>query len=106
MDPDETAPIGAVGSESTLFVGKASKTFQQTTKTVELVVIGALRVNRAKQLNRRRQRRPALYGLVCPINVHRKLKSYFFTDTLVYTFAHWSGPPRTYADFSKDQQRC
>ena len=27
MDPDQTAPIG-----STLFVGKASKTFQQKTK--------------------------------------------------------------------------
>ena len=32
VDPDETAPIGPVWSESTLFVGKASKTFQQTTK--------------------------------------------------------------------------
>ena len=50
MDPDQTAPIGAVRSESTLFVVvdpdqigavrsestlfvvKASKTFQQTTK--------------------------------------------------------------------------
>ena len=31
MDPDQTAPI----SESTLFVGKASKTFQQTTKADE-----------------------------------------------------------------------
>ena len=41
MDPDQTAPIGAVCSGSTLFVGKASKTFQQTT----FVVIGILRVN-------------------------------------------------------------
>ena len=32
MDPDQTAPIG---SESTMFVGKASKTFQQTTKADE-----------------------------------------------------------------------
>ena len=32
MDPDQTAPIG---SESTLFVGKTSKTFQLTTKAVE-----------------------------------------------------------------------
>ena len=29
MDSDQTAPIGAVCSESTLFIGKASKTFQQ-----------------------------------------------------------------------------
>ena len=29
---DQTAPIGAVCSGSTLFVGKASKTFQQITK--------------------------------------------------------------------------
>ena len=33
MDPDQTAPIGAVWSGSTLFVAKASKTFQKTTKT-------------------------------------------------------------------------
>ena len=32
MDPDQTAPIGAACSESTLFVGKASKTFQQMRK--------------------------------------------------------------------------
>ena len=32
MEPDQTAPIEAVFSESTLIVGKASKTFQQTTK--------------------------------------------------------------------------
>ena len=35
MDPDKTARLGTVLSESTLFVGKASKTFQQTTKAVE-----------------------------------------------------------------------
>ena len=35
MDPDQTARIGAVLSESILFVGKASKTFQQTTKAVK-----------------------------------------------------------------------
>ena len=35
VDPDQTAPIGAVWSESTLFDGKASKTFQQTTKAVQ-----------------------------------------------------------------------
>ena len=33
MDSDQTAPIGAVLSGSTLFVIKACKTFQQTTKT-------------------------------------------------------------------------
>ena len=32
MDPDQTAPTGAVLSGSTLFVEKASKTFQQMTK--------------------------------------------------------------------------
>ena len=30
--------------------------------------------------------------------------SYLFTYTSVYTIAHWSGPPRTYVDFSQDQQ--
>ena len=33
MNLDQTAPIVEVQTESTLFVGKASKTFQQTTKT-------------------------------------------------------------------------
>ena len=27
-----------------------------------------------------------------------------FTDTLVYAIAHWSGPSRTYVDFSQDQR--
>ena len=31
MDPDQTAPTGAVWSGSTLFDQEASKTFQQTT---------------------------------------------------------------------------
>ena len=44
MDPDQTAPIGAVCSESTLFVGKASKSFQQMKKQATFVAIGALRV--------------------------------------------------------------
>ena len=35
MNPDETAPVGAIRLESTLFFGKASKTFWQTTKAVE-----------------------------------------------------------------------
>ena len=32
MDPDQTAPSGAVWSGSTLFVADTSKAFQQTTK--------------------------------------------------------------------------
>ena len=32
VDPDQTAPLGAVWSGSTLFVGKVSKIFQQTAK--------------------------------------------------------------------------
>ena len=40
VDPDQTAPIGAVRSGSTLFVIEASQTFQQTT----FVRFGALRV--------------------------------------------------------------
>ena len=39
MDPDQTATIGAVWSGSTLFVGDASKTFQQSTKQTEFVLI-------------------------------------------------------------------
>ena len=75
------------------------KHFSRRQKQSNFVVIGALRVNRAKQLNRRRHIR-----LVCLVNVRRKLKSYLFTDTLVYTIAHWSGPPRSYVDFSQEQQ--
>ena len=57
---------------------KGFLTFQQTTKAIEFCFDWRFKVNRAKQLNRRRQRR-----LVCPVNVRRKLKSYLFTDTLV-----------------------
>ena len=74
MDPDQTARIGAVLSE----LERLLKHFSRRQKQSNFVVIGALRVNRAKQLNRRRQIR-----LVCPVNVRRKLKSYLFTDTLV-----------------------
>ena len=43
VDPDQTAPTGAVCSGSTLFNQEASLTFQQTTKADNLVVvIGAL----------------------------------------------------------------
>ena len=37
-------------------------------------------------------------------NLSRKPKSYLFTDTLVYTIAHWPVPPSTYVDFSQGQQ--
>ena len=37
-------------------------------------------------------------------NLNRGTKSCLFTDTLVYTFAHWSGPPITYGEFSLDRQ--
>ena len=40
MDPNQTAPTGSI-----LFVKEACKTFQQTTKVMIFVVIGALRVN-------------------------------------------------------------
>ena len=40
-------PTEAFWSVSTLFVEKSSKTFQQRTKHTTLVVIGALRVNKA-----------------------------------------------------------
>ena len=36
VDPDETAPVGAVLSGFTLFDQEASKTFQQTTKADNL----------------------------------------------------------------------
>ena len=44
MDPDQTSPIRAVLSESTLFVGKASKTFSRRQKQTNFAVIDALRV--------------------------------------------------------------
>ena len=47
VDPEQTAPIGAVWSGSTLFVIEAYQTFQQTT----FVVMGALRVKNWKSIN-------------------------------------------------------
>ena len=64
-------------------------------------------MNRAKQLNRRRQRRPVLYSSVpgkrSIANLNRKPKSYMLRDTLVYTIAHWPVPPSTYVDYSQDR---
>ena len=39
-------------------------------------------------------------------NRNIKPKSYLLTDilVLVYTIAHWSGPPRKYVYFSQDRQ--
>ena len=45
MDTYQTAPIGGVLSVSTLFVNKATLTFQQTSKADDFNVIGVLRVN-------------------------------------------------------------
>ena len=81
------------------------KHFSRRQKQSNFVVIGALRVNRAKQLNRRRQMRPAFIRFsMAGKRSQKKLKSYLFTDTLVYTIAHWPGPPRTYMNFIQDQQ--
>ena len=46
MDPEQTAPIGAVLSRSTLFALEASLTFQQMRKQTTFVAIGTLRVKR------------------------------------------------------------
>ena len=75
------------------------KHFSRRQKQSIIFVIGALMGNRAKQLNRRRHIR-----LVCLVNVRGRLVSNMLTDTLVYTIAHWSGPPRSYVDFSQEQQ--
>ena len=37
-------------------------------------------------------------------NLNRKPKSYLFTDTFVYTIAHWPVPRSTYVGFSQDRQ--
>ena len=44
MDPDQTAPTGAVWSGSILFVEKALKHFSKQQKQKTFIVIGALRV--------------------------------------------------------------
>ena len=46
MDPEQTAPIGAVLSVSTLFAIEASKYFSRREKQTTFVVIGALRVKK------------------------------------------------------------
>ena len=43
VDPDQTAPTGAVWSEYTLFVEEFSKTFQQRTKAGALMISVDLR---------------------------------------------------------------
>ena len=45
MNQDQTAPVGAVWSGSTLFAEEASNIFQQLTKVDNYCLIGALRVN-------------------------------------------------------------
>ena len=45
VDPEQTAPIGAVWFGSTLFALEATKTLQQTRNQTNFVAIGALRVN-------------------------------------------------------------
>ena len=44
MDPDQTAPRGAVLSGSTLFAKSDCKNHKQMTKQMTIVVIGSLRV--------------------------------------------------------------
>ena len=44
MDPDQTAPIGAVWSGSTLFVKEACENFSRRQDQTTFVLIGALRV--------------------------------------------------------------
>ena len=50
LDPDQTAPVGAVWSEVTLFV-RDFLTFQQMTQKTAFVVIGPLRVNIGEKKN-------------------------------------------------------
>ena len=91
MDPDQTAPIGAVWSESTLFIGMASKTFQQTTKAVEFCCdYCRFKGYSCKTTEPQTTKATSFIRIVCPVNVRRKLKSYLFTDTLVCTCAHWN----------------
>ena len=45
VDPDQTAPKGAVWSGSTLFAKMTFLNHKQTTKQTTIVVIGSLRVN-------------------------------------------------------------
>ena len=46
VDPDQTAPRGAVWSGSTLFAKMTFKNHKQMTKQTTIIVIGALRVKR------------------------------------------------------------
>ena len=50
MDPEQSAPIGAVLFVSTLFSIVASQTFQLTRKQTTFVAIGALRVKSAQKI--------------------------------------------------------
>ena len=49
MDPDQTAPTGAVRSGSTMFVYEASNILVET-KTIHFVITRALRVNKCESV--------------------------------------------------------
>ena len=58
MDPDQTAPISEQSDLSLhCLLERLLEHFSRRQKQSNSVVIGALRVNRAKQLNLRQQRR-------------------------------------------------
>ena len=75
MNPEQTAHIGAVSSESTLLVGKASKIFfSRRQKQLNFVVIGALMVKSCKTTEPQTTKATSFIRLVCPVNVRRKKK--------------------------------
>ena len=67
-----------------MFVGKASKTLQQTTKAVEFCCYWRFNGGLScKTTEPQTTKANSFIRLVCPVNVRRKFKSYLFTDILV-----------------------
>ena len=66
-----------------MFVGKASKTLQQTTKAVGFCCNWRFKGESCKNTEPQTTKATSVIRLVCPKNVRRKFKSYLFTDILV-----------------------
>ena len=70
MHPGQTAPIGSVGSWSTLFVKDASKTFQQT---IEQMIVGAVCAIRYSVIARTQYTRSkVIVGIKCSVETQQR----------------------------------
>ena len=82
-----------------MFVGKASKTLQQTTKAVEFCCNWRFKGLSCKTTEPHTTKATSFVRLVCPVNVRRKFKSYLFTDILVIFYCSLVGASQNLCGF-------